>query len=217
MFTGIVEEVGRVTSAQPGNLVIAASDVLQGMELGSSIAVNGVCVTVTSFTRESFNADLSPETVEKTKFSNAGAGDVCNLERAIRAGEPFGGHFVSGHVDGTGKVMAITQRGSSMLYKISAPRKLMRYIPSKGSVAVDGISLTPFDCTDDDFTVSIIPHTSKKTTLQFLSKGDVVNIECDIIGKYIERLIRHIELDNEEGKKSKIDKKFLEDSGFLYM
>jgi riboflavin synthase len=219
MFTGIIEECGTVTEvARPSGTTrfsISAEKVLRETKKGDSIAVNGVCITVTRLSANTFSFELSPETLEKTTLKHMQKGDRCNLERAIRAGEPFGGHFVTGHGDGTAHILSVTARGGSRVFKIKAERRLMKYIASKGSVAIDGVSLTPYDCTDSDFTVSVIPHTLEHTTLKDKKQGDVVNIEVDILCKYLERLVDCTLLAEEEKKKSKIDKEYLKKTGFL--
>jgi riboflavin synthase len=219
MFTGIIEECGTVTEVvrPPGTtrFSITAEKVLRGTKKGDSIAVNGVCVTVTCLSSDTFSFELSPETLEKTTLKQMQKGDRCNLERAVYAGQPLGGHFVTGHCDGTANILSVTAKGNSRVFKIKAERKLMKYIASKGSVAIDGVSLTPYDCTDLDFTVSVIPHTLEQTTLKDKKQGDSVNIELDILCKYLERLVDFALLAEEEKKKSKIDKEYLKKTGFL--
>lgn len=216
MFTGIIKEIGTVTDITQitaGTRITCKADlVLKDIKQGDSIAVNGICLTVTYFSHGLFEADISPETLEKSNLKFLKAGDTCNLEPAIRAGEPFGGHFVTGHIDGTGKILTVTTKGNSQLIKVSAPEKLMKYIAPKGSVAIQGVSLTPFNCTDKTFDVSVIPHTLEKTTLKDIQRGAVVNIECDIISKYIEQLVH---FRKEEKKDGKINKQYLKDTGFL--
>ncbi|MBN1696671.1 MAG: riboflavin synthase [Spirochaetales bacterium] len=219
MFTGIIEECGTIKEigGPPGavGFTVAAVTVLKGTKKGDSIAVNGVCVTVNRLSPDSFSFALTPETMERTVFKQMKKGDRCNLERALRAGDPFGGHFVTGHCDGTAQIAAISARGDSRVFKIKADRRIMKYIASKGSVAVDGISLTPYDCTDTDFTVSVIPLTLEQTTLKDKKQGDMVNIEADILCKYLERLVDCTMLAEEEKKKSTIDKDYLKKTGFL--
>ena len=188
MFTGIVEEIGKVTSAQPGNLVITASQVLPGIELGGSIAVNGVCLTVTGFNSKSFVVDIMPETLRRTNLGLLGAGDEVNLERPLTPEKQLGGHFVQGHIDDTGRVTSVTWDGEAMLIRIEAPAEAMRYIVNHGFIAVDGISLTIVDCDASSFLVSIVDYTRKHTTLGSKQVGDLVNLEVDIIAKYLERL-----------------------------
>lgn len=218
MFTGIIKEVGTIKAINKTtaatHITCKADIVLKGMNIGDSLAVNGVCLTVTYCTYDIFEADISPETLEISNFKLLKAGDKCNLEPAIQAGEPFGGHFVTGHIDGTGKILTVTKKGNSQLIKIAAPGKLMKYIASKGSVAIEGVSLTPFNCTNSNFDVSVIPHTREETISKDMKPGVIVNIECDIISKYIEQLIDFRKLLLEQ-KENKIDKKYLKDAGFL--
>ena len=188
MFTGIVEEIGKVTSAQPGNLVITANQVLPGLELGGSIAVNGVCLTVTGFNSKSFSVDIMPETLRRTNLGLLGAGDEVNLERPLTPEKQLGGHFVQGHIDDTGRVTSVTWDGEAILIRIEAPAEAMRYIVNQGFIAVDGVSLTIVNCDASSFLVSIVDYTRKHTTLGSKQVGDLVNLEVDIIAKYIERL-----------------------------
>lgn len=193
MFTGIVEEVGRVQSIrrEPANavLTIAASKVLEDVHLGDSIAVCGVCLTVTSFTASAFTADVMHETLNRSSLGTLKPGSPVNLERAMPANGRFGGHIVSGHIDGTGRITRIRPDGNAVWYTISATPSLLRYIVEKGSIAIDGISLTVAQVTGRDFSVSIIPHTQGQTTLSARRVGDTVNLETDCIGKYVEKLL----------------------------
>jgi riboflavin synthase len=188
MFTGIVEEIGRVTSARPGNLVIAASQVLQGMEIGGSIAVNGVCLTVTSLDSNSFSVDIMPETLGRTNLSLLGVGDEVNLERPLTPEKQLGGHLVQGHIDNTSRVTSVTRDGEAVLIRFEAPPEAMRYVVRKGFIAVDGVSLTIVDYDASSFLVSIVEYTRKHTTLGSRRVGDLVNLEVDVIAKYVERL-----------------------------
>jgi riboflavin synthase len=219
MFTGIIEEIGTVssleTSSDATRIMLSIRKISGKVKTGDSLAVNGVCLTITRYSETMCEADISPETMEKTNLGGLKSGDICNLERAVRAGEPIGGHFVSGHIDGTGEIMTVTTKGNSYLIKISAPVKLMKYIASKGSVAVDGISLTPINCTDKTFDIAVIPHTYHHTTLYKRPAGSTVNIECDILSKYIDRLLNFKGDTITEEKKGKIDTDFLKKSGFL--
>jgi len=190
MFTGIVEEVSDVISAQSGGLVIAADKVLQGMELGGSVSVNGVCLTVTEFDARSFSVDVMAETLQRTNLGSLQVGDKVNLERPLALGGQLGGHLVQGHVDGTGRVTSISWDGSAMIFRFEAPPELMRYIVEKGFVAVDGVSLTVIDCNAGSFRVSVVEYTREYTTLGSRKVGDPVNLEVDIIAKYVERLIQ---------------------------
>ena len=207
MFTGIVEEIGKVTSAQPGNLVITASQVLPGMELGGSIAVNGVCLTVTGFNSRSFVVDIMPETLRRTNLGLLGAGDEVHLERPLTPEKQLGGHFVQGHIDDTGRVTSVTWDGEAMLIRIEAPAEAMRYIVNQGFIAVDGVSLTIVDCDASSFLVSIVDYTRKHTTLGSKQVGDLVNLEVDIIAKYVERL--------SQAHRPGITIDFLQEHGFL--
>ncbi len=188
MFTGIIEEVGRITSAQAGNLVIAASNVLKGTEPGGSIAVNGVCLTVTNFNPSSFSVDIMPETLKRTNLGLLHAGDRVNLERPLALGERMGGHLVPGHVDDTGRVASIRWQGRAMLIKFEAAPEVMRYIVERSFVAVDGVSLTTVTKDASSFQVSVVDYTREHTTLGSRQVGDLVNLEVDIIAKYVEQL-----------------------------
>ncbi len=193
MFTGIVEEIGTVRRIQNGKssviLTISAQKVITDIHIGDSIAVNGVCLTVTAFDRNSFCADVMHETLNRSALGKLKSGDSVNLERAMAANGRFGGHIVSGHIDGTGVIAAIERDGIAIRYTIRVHDKITKYIVEKGSVAIDGISLTVTIVEDDCFGVSIIPHTQGQTTLSERRVGDIVNIENDIIGKYVERLL----------------------------
>ena len=188
MFTGIIEEVGRVISAQSGNLVIAASNVLQGTEPGGSIAVNGVCLTVTNFDSSSFSVDIMPETLKRTNLGLLHAGDRVNLERPLALEGRLGGHLVQGHVDDTGRVASVMPGGGAMLIRFEAAPGVMRYIVEKGFVAVDGVSLTTVTKDASSFQVSVVDYTRQHTTLGSRQVGDMVNLEVDIIAKYVEQL-----------------------------
>ena len=188
MFTGIIEEVGRVISAQSGNLVIAASDVLQEMEPGGSIAVNGVCLTVTKFDTSSFSVYIMPETLKRTNLGLLHTGEGVNLEQPLAVGERLGGHLIQGHVDGTGRVDSIRQQGGAMLIWFETAPEVMRYIVEKGFVAVDGVSLTIVTKDTSSFQVSVVDYTREHTTLGSRQVGNLVNLEVDIIAKYVEQL-----------------------------
>ena len=207
VFTGIVEEVGRVTSAQSGKLTIAASDVLCGMGLGGSIAVNGVCLTITSFNTSSFSADIMEETLERTNLGLLTVGDEVNLERPLTPEKLLGGHLVQGHVDDTGRVASILEGGGEMLVRFEAPPEIMHYIVKKGFIAVDGISLTIVDFDTSSFQVSVVDYTQKHTNLGSRRVGDPVNLEVDIIAKYVERL--------SQTHRPGITADFLQEHGFL--
>ena len=207
MFTGIIEEVSRVTSAQAGKVAIAASDVLRGLEVGGSIAVSGACLTITNFNTNSFSVDITQETLKRTNLGLLTVGGEVNLERPLTLGKPLGGHLVQGHVDNTGRVAAILRSGGEMIIRFEAPPELMRYIVKKGFIAVDGISLTIVDFDASSFQVSLVDYTQKHTTLGSRRIGDLVNLEVDIIAKYVERLI--------QARRPGITVDFLQEHGFL--
>ena len=190
MFTGIVEEVGRVRSAQAGKLVIAAEIILSDMEAGASINVNGVCLTVTRFDAGSFSVDIMPETAKRSSLGLLKVGDGVNLERAMPLGGRLGGHLVQGHVDATGRVSSMRRDGSATLVAFDAPPEVMRYVVDKGFVAVDGISLTVVSRRPTSFEVSVVDFSHQHTTLGEKRVGDRVNLEADIIAKYVEALSR---------------------------
>jgi len=207
VFTGIVEEIGRVTLAQSNNLVISASDVLQGIEPGGSIAVNGVCLTVINFDGNSFSVNIMPETLKQTNLGLLGAGDEVNLERPLTLGKPLGGHLVQGHIDGTGRVASITWEGEAMLIRFEAPLEVRRYLVEKGFIAVDGVSLTTVSRDTSSFQVSIVDFTRRHTTLGSRQVGDTVNLEVDIIAKYVEQF--------NQPRRTGITVDFLQEHGFL--
>ncbi|MBR5485560.1 MAG: riboflavin synthase [Oscillospiraceae bacterium] len=215
MFTGIVEEVGTVAAIQKGQkssiLTIQGRVIFEDIRLGDSIAVNGVCLTVTSFADNKFTADVMSETLNRSSLGSLKTGSGVNLERAMAANGRFGGHIVSGHIDGTGTITNIRPDDNAVWYTVKTASKIMRYIVEKGSIAIDGISLTVATVNDDTFSVSIIPHTAKCTILSQKKVGDIVNLENDIIGKYVERLIHPIEIEN---KQSRITEAFLHEAGF---
>ena len=197
MFTGIIEEVGTVSRVQRSGsssfIEIQAKKVLEDIHLGDSIAVNGVCLTVTHFDSSIFRADVMNETLSRSLLGSLTTGSPVNLERAMAANGRFGGHIVSGHIDGTGTVTDIRNDGIAVWYTVSAAPELLHYIVEKGSIAIDGISLTVAKVTDTSFSVSIIPHTAAQTILGTKKAGDTVNLENDIIGKYVEKLIKPAE------------------------
>ncbi len=193
MFSGIIETIGVVRSlrkdAWDARIAIAAPDILDGARVGDSIALNGVCVTVVDFDEKNFKADLSAETLRRTNLNELRVGDGCNLERAMALGARLGGHLVSGHVDGVGRIKNRKTEGDSVWFTFAAPLEVTRYVVYKGSVAVDGISLTVAACAGETFSVSIIPHTDERTTLTEKKDGALVNLEADLIGKYVEKLL----------------------------
>lgn len=209
MFTGIVEEVGIVekTGIQP---VIRARKILEDIHIGDSICVNGACLTVTEFTNDRFTVDIMPESMRCTNLGELKKGSRVNLERAMPANGRFGGHIVSGHVDGTGIISDIKQDGIAVVYRIKADKAILRYIVNKGSIAIDGISLTVCSIDENGFGVSIIPHTQRETTLSFKKVGDTVNLETDIIAAYAEKFLNL----RSETKESTIDMDFLRKCGF---
>lgn len=193
MFTGIVEEVGTIASIRKGAhscvLTVKAHTVLEDVHLGDSIATNGVCLTVTQFSPTTFSADVMHETLNRSSLGALRAGSAVNLERAMAADGRFGGHIVSGHIDGTGKISRIEADDNAIWYTIQTPPDILRYIVEKGSIAIDGISLTVARVDSASFSVSIIPHTRAQTNLASKQVGDVVNLENDIIGKYVDHLL----------------------------
>ncbi len=188
MFTGIVEEVGNIKSADPAKLVVEASTVLEDAKIGDSICLNGTCLTVTSRDDKSFAVDVVPETLRRTNLGELHAGDPVNLERSLPANGRFGGHIVQGHVDATGSVKDISLDGDAWLVTFEAPTSVMRYVVEKGFIAVDGTSLTVVKCDNISFVVTIIPHTRENTVFADRKAGDTVNLEVDLIAKYVERL-----------------------------
>jgi len=192
MFTGIIEELGTVRGIDRGHrsarLTVAGQAVLADVKTGDSIAVNGVCLTVVSFDRETFRADVMAETLARTNLGELRAGDRVNLERAVRLGDRMGGHLVSGHIDSVGTLRSRREVDIAIVLEVAAPEAVLRYLVPKGSVAIDGVSLTVIDVDSQGFSVSLIPHTAGMTTLGLKQAGGRVNLEGDIIGKYVERL-----------------------------
>lgn len=212
MFTGIIEEIGTVRRIEHGakgaRLTIQANTVLEDTRIGDSIATNGVCLTVVSMTGDSFSADVMAESLRRSSLGTLQGGSPVNLERAMAANGRFGGHIVSGHIDGTGTIASQKREDNAVWVKIKTPAPLLRYIVEKGSIAIDGISLTVAAVTDTDFSVSIIPHTGAQTILLGKKPGDPVNLECDVIGKYVEKLTA-------PHKTGGISTNFLAENGFL--
>lgn len=188
MFTGIVGEVGRVITASPGELCFSAGDTVKGLSVGGSIAVNGACLTVTSFDAQTFSVDIMPETLKRTNLGLLVSGSRVNLELPLVMGGQLGGHLVQGHVDVTGRVTEITRDGEALIFDFAAPAEVMRYIVEKGFVAVDGVSLTVISKTTGSFKVSVVGHTREQTILGNRRAGDLVNLEVDIMAKYAEQL-----------------------------
>lgn len=217
MFTGIIEEIGVLKEIKYGEkssiLVIEAKKVLEETKLGDSIAVNGICLTVTALGRNYFTADVMAESLRKTNLKDLKRESLINLERALRLNGRLGGHIVSGHVDGTGVIEAFQREDNAVWVLVRADFSLLKYIVNKGSIAIDGVSLTVSYIDDIRFKVSIIPHTGDETILLKKHVGDTVNLECDIIGKYVEKLM-YMKAESGEGS-SGIDMTFLEQNGFI--
>lgn len=220
MFTGIVEAIGAVSAirsaASEGKVLTIQTGLdLSDSRIGDSIAVNGVCLTATALQpggKSTFQADVSPETLSRSTLGTIRIGDAVNLERALRLSDRIGGHLVSGHVDGIGRIRSVRNRGNAILMAFSIESALSRYIVEKGSIAIDGVSLTVNEIGDTHVEVSLIPHTAKMTTLGLKSIGAAVNIETDVIGKYVERLLLK---SKETVRHPGIDKEMLAKSGFL--
>ena len=189
MFTGIIEEVGRLKNFDGARIEISCTKILEDIKIGDSISTNGICLTVTNFAENFFEADVMPETFRRTSLAELHAGGVVNLERAMKISDRFGGHIVSGHIDGVGKISNIRTEGNAIFINISAENFLLRQIAPKGSVALDGISLTVVDATAENFSVSMIPHTREVTNFQIKRVGNLVNIETDVLAKYVDRLL----------------------------
>lgn len=207
MFTGIVEEIGTVKSLSPGRIEIKAQTVLENTKIGDSIAVNGVCLTVTELKADGFTADVMPETLRRSNLGTLRSGSSVDLERAMAADGRFGGHIVSGHIDGTGTITDIRREGNAVWVTITAKDDILELIVEKGSIAIDGISLTVAYVDDEKFKVSIIPHTGAETILLQKRPGDVVNLENDVVGKYVQKLLG-------KSKKQGITLEFLAQHGF---
>ena len=204
MFTGIIEEVGRLKNLDGGRIEIACEKILSDMTIGDSIATNGICLTVVDFGADYFAADVMPETLRRTSLADKNF----NLERAVKVGDRLGGHIVNGHIDGVGKVMSIRPEGNALIIDVAAERSLLRQIASKGSVALDGISLTVVEAGADSFSVSMIPHTREVTNFKFKRVGSLVNIETDVLAKYVERLLTFKETPD-------LTRELLEANGFI--
>lgn len=215
MFTGIVEEKGIVKAVQKGSsssfIRIGCHRILSDVHIGDSIAVNGVCLTVTAFDKDSFKADVMNETLMRSSLGSLKNGSTVNLERAMSANGRFGGHIVSGHIDGTGIICDIKNDGIAVWYTVKASADILRYIVEKGSIAIDGISLTVAKVSSNNFSVSIIPHTAEQTILSDKKIGDTVNLENDIVGKYVEKLLK---TSDDKKRKSGISFEFLRQNGF---
>ena len=213
MFTGIIEELGIIKDFQPNfsgmDLVISCGKILEDIHLGDSISVNGCCQTVVEFGKDWFKTNLSSETLKITTFSDIKKGDKVNLERAMRANSRFGGHIVQGHIDGTSTIKEIKNDGDFFIITFNLESEISKYIVNKGAITVEGISLTISNVDKNTFSVAIIPHTFKNTTLQFKKIGDRINIETDILGRYVEKML------NQENTSCKIDESFLKENGFM--
>ena len=208
MFTGIIEEIGKLKSLNGGRIEISCEKILSDIKIGDSISTNGICLTVVDFGKNFFAADVMPETFRKTSLAEIQTGGVVNLERALKVGDRLGGHIVSGHIDGTGKILSMRTEGNAIFIEIQAENFLLKQIAAKGSVALDGISLTVVDANQENFSVSMIPHTREVTNFKFKRVGSLVNIETDVLAKYVERLINF-------EKNSTLTKNFLAENGFL--
>lgn len=215
MFTGIVEEVGIIENIKRGShsavLQIQCREVLEGTKTGDSIAVNGVCLTVTDMSRQGYTADVMAETLDRSSLGTLTKGSRVNLERAMAADGRFGGHIVAGHIDGTGTLERTWRDDTAVWYQITAAPGILRYIVEKGSITVDGISLTVAGVSEQNFRVSVIPHTQTNTALADRTVGDIVNLETDIIGKYVEKLLMP---QQPEKPQSRLSMEFLAEHGF---
>ena len=212
MFTGIIEETGTIKAVKKGakscSLAISAKEILQGLTKGDSLNTNGVCLTVITFDHDSFTVEVMPETMRNTNLGTLKTGSAVNLERALQLSGRLGGHLVSGHIDGTGIISRIQEEDNAIWYTITTGKEILRYLIPKGSVAVDGISLTVVHVDTVSFDVSVIPHTRGATSIKGRKTGDVLNIECDQVGKYIEKFA------GAAGTGNRIDKGFLDKYGF---
>lgn len=212
MFTGIIEDIGTVKAVNSGRnsmqLTVSSKKIVEDVHLGDSIAVNGICLTVISFTNDSFTVDVMPESVKATSIQDVKVGSPVNLERAMSANGRFGGHFVTGHIDGTGTILRKRPEENAVYYDIKINAELSRYCIPKGSVAIDGTSLTIFGISDDILTVSLIPHTLEITLLGRKKVGDIVNIENDMLGKYVLHQVQN------QQSKSNITEQLLRQNGF---
>lgn len=215
MFTGIIEEIGQVENIKKGeksaSIRIKSKRILGDVKIGDSISTNGVCLTVTEFNKESFSVDVMPETIRRTNLKYLNKGTKVNLERALKVGDRFGGHMVSGHIDGTGVIKEFVSEDNALWISIGASKEILKYVITKGSVALDGISLTVAYVDEDIFKVSIIPHTKEETTLSSKKVGEKINIECDLVGKYVEKFMNFNKVVD---KKRDISLDFLKENGF---
>jgi riboflavin synthase len=207
VFTGIVQEVGSIVSVKADRLTVAAKDTLNNLQIGGSVAVNGICLTVTAFDKKTFSVELMPETLKRTNLGQLHPGDKVNLERPLAFNGEIGGHLVQGHIDDTGKVIQVAREGDAVLMRFQAGTEIMRYIVIKGFIAVDGTSLTVTTKDKDTFGVSIVGFTRQHTILADRKPGDIVNLEADVIGKYVESLA--------ETQHKDITTAFLREHGFM--
>ncbi len=219
MFTGIIEKMGvvrgMIRKGEDARLEVETGLDMKDVRVGDSISVNGACLTVVALTGRGFTADVSAETLSRTNLGTLKAGDRLNLEKSLRLNDFLGGHMVLGHVDALGKIFEKKVRANSIVFGVEVDERLTRYIVEKGSVAVDGISLTVNECKSSRFYVNIIPHTVRETTLGFKKAGDAVNIETDILGKYVEKLLQH-DQGRDAGEPQKgLDLKFLAEQGYI--
>lgn len=217
MFTGIVEEIGKIAgvtrSSASEQLTIEAPLVLGDCRIGDSVSLNGVCLTVTSISGDTYTVDVMHQTLKQSDLGELTVGSLVNLERAMPAGGRFGGHFVSGHIDGTGRIVSLTQDDIATVMEVAVPADRKKYLVERGSIAIDGVSLTVSALTDSGFQVSLIPHTKAETILDLKKTGDRVNLEYDMIGKYVENMLKYET--GSEKKESGVTAEFLAENGFL--
>lgn len=216
MFTGIIEEIGEILEIKKNSksaiLTVGAQKVLEGTVLGDSIALNGVCLTVTAIRKDNYDVDVMPETMRQSNLGQLKCGAKVNLERALALGSRLGGHLVSGHIDGTGTIHSLITEDNAVWVTVVTAPSILKYIIARGSVAIDGISLTVADVNEWEFKIAIIPHTSGNTCLLEKKPGDTINLECDVIGKYVEKMLLPDSVSN--SGKSTITKEFLAANGF---
>jgi riboflavin synthase len=217
LFTGLIQDLGKIQSLERRGegvfLTVATGLMLSDVKIGDSIAVDGVCLTVIRLSNRTFTAEVSPETLDRTTLAKTSAGRPVNLEKSLRVSDFLGGHLVSGHVDGIGAVVSVLAEGNAWRYRFRVPPEIGRYLIEKGSVAVDGISLTVAEIEEPEFTVAVIPHTAQSTTLRIKKAGDPVNLEIDPIAKYVEKFLRQAEQPAAKG--SRLDAGFLAQHGFM--
>jgi riboflavin synthase len=217
MFTGLIQDIGKIQSVERKGegirLTISTQLDLSHTKIGDSISLDGACLTVVGLSGRALTVDASPETLRRTTLLTVREGQPVNLEMPLKMSDPLGGHFVAGHVDGTGEIIEVAPEGNFMRYRFRVPAEIARYLIEKGSVAVDGISLTITECQDQEFMVSIIPHTTQSTTLGKKKAGDRVNVENDLIAKYVEKFVRRE--DSPKRESSRIDATFLAEHGFI--